>query len=69
MTNDKKDEKFWIISMSLLLTAIIVALISGYMIGESSESKRLKTEAVRNGVARWILDNNGRVEFEWFECK
>jgi hypothetical protein len=65
----KKDETFWIVSISLLLISICIALISGYMIGESSEKTRLQREAIENGAARWKLNNDGKAVFEWFECK
>jgi hypothetical protein len=53
----------------MTLLACVIALFSGIAIGQSSENISFKREAVKHGVAHWVLDENGHAAFEWLECK
>lgn len=50
-----------------LLSAIAIfwggALVGVYL--NDNKASRLKYEAVKNGFAKWKVDNNGCTEFEW----
>lgn len=51
--------------LGAVVTWILIAAFGGYYVGKHIMS----VDAVKNGVAYWQPDDNGRVQLVWKECK
>ena len=56
----KKNVEFYIFSVFF-----VVSFFIGMYVGNVETTKYIRKEAVRNNVAKYIVDENGNVEFVW----
>ena len=48
---------------------ILLGIIIGGLFGGGTGVSQMKQEAVREGHAEWVSDQNGKPQFKWKECK
>jgi hypothetical protein len=51
--------------LSLLLWVAAISFCVGLGIGSMYESNKIKKDAIKHNAARWVVDENGKVDFEW----
>lgn len=54
-----------ILSYFLIFFMGLVLSFAAYNIGVARTEKQIQIDAVKNGCAEWIVDEDGQVKFEW----
>jgi len=61
------NDKYWFVIPCMLLVALacMISNITGFVRGVDKQQQ----EAVLEGHAEWVADQNGKPQFKWKECK
>ena len=53
------------ISYLVLFIAVLMISFATYNIGSARTERHIRIDAVKNGYAKWVVDEEGKVKFEW----